>query len=359
MTDHPSPDHERRERHDPTLGAEALRRRVPAGGRESRSLDATGEIVVGIDGSEQSLGALRWAAREARRRGRPLRLVTAYSMPVFSGSGFDTGYATVDEAALARGVEELLDHAADQVRGVGVELRATVETGDASGALVELSRTAELLVLGSRGRGGLLGRLLGTVSTAVPAHAKCPTGVVPLSWSKEHLGPEELRSTPALVDRVVVGSDGSAQARAAMLYAAEEARLLGVPLSVVCALPPVTGALAWMPTAVDFEAMHEDVARALDGGVAWLESWYPGLEIGAELADGPPVQVLVEQTRRNSLVVLGTRGRGGFAGMLLGSTSQGVLHNAAGPVLVVPDRDDERIETRKDFDLDDVRPWDA
>ncbi|MFI7480847.1 universal stress protein [Kocuria sp. M1R5S2] len=357
MTDHPSPD--RDDRHDPSLGEEAMRHRLLPGSEAQRSLDATGEIVVGIDGSEQSLGALRWAAREARRRDRPLRLVTAYSLPVFSGSGFDTGYATVDEAALTRGVQELLDHAADQVRDVGVELRATVETGDPSGALLELSRTAELLVLGSRGRGGLLGRLLGTVSTAVPAHSRCPTGVVPLPWSREHLRAEDVRSTHAVVDRVVVGSDGSNQARAAMLYAAEEARLLGVPLSVVCALPPVSGALAWMPTAVDFEVMHDDVARALRGGVAWLKSWFPDLEIDAELADGAPVQALVEQTRRNRLVVLGTRGRGGFAGMLLGSTSQGVLHNAAGPVLVVPDRYDERIETRKNFDLDDFHPWDA
>nr|WP_255396258.1 universal stress protein [Kocuria sp. CNJ-770] len=177
MTDHPSP--EREERRDTSLGEEAVRRRSPAAGGQGRALDATGEVVVGVDGSEQSLGALRWAAREARRRGLPVRLVTAYSMPVFSGSGFDTGYATVDEAALTQGVEELLNHAADQVRPVGVELRATVETGDPSGALLELSRTAELMVLGSRGRGGLLGRLLGTVSTAVPAHAKCPTGWCP------------------------------------------------------------------------------------------------------------------------------------------------------------------------------------
>jgi nucleotide-binding universal stress UspA family protein len=357
MTDRPSPDRE--ERHEPTLGEEAVRRRRPAGGGESPALDASGEIVVGVDGSEQSLGALRWAAREAVRRGRAVRMVTAYSLPVFSGSGFDTGYATVDEAALTKGVEEMLDHAAAQVRSTGVELRATVETGDPSGALLELSRTAELLVLGSRGRGGLLGRLLGTVSTAVPAHSRCPVGVVPRPWAEAHLGEEELTSTGALVERVVVGSDGSSQARAAMLYAAEEARLLGVPLTVVCALPPASGALAWMPTSVDFEAMYDDVARALNGGVAWLKSWFPDLEIGSELADGAPVQVMVEQTRRNRLVVLGTRGRGGFAGMLLGSTSQGVLHNAAGPVLIVPDRPDERIETRKDFDFDDVRPWDA
>jgi nucleotide-binding universal stress UspA family protein len=361
MTDRPSPDREEgpAEGREPTLGAEAVRRRVPSGGGQSRSLDATGEIVVGVDGSDQSLGALRWAAREGRRRSRPVRMVTAYSVPVFSGSGFDTGYATVDEDALVQGVEELLNHAADQVRATGVELRATVETGDPSSALLELSRTAELMVLGSRGRGGLLGRLLGTVSTAVPAHAQCPTGVVPLPWAAEHLGEEQLTSTQALVEGVVVGSDGSTQARTAMLHAAEEAQLLGVPLTVVCALPPVSGALAWMPTAVDFELMFDDVARALRGGVAWLQSWFPDLEIGSELADGSPVQVLVEQTRRNRLVVLGTRGRGGFAGMLLGSTSQGVLHNAAGPVLIVPDRYDERIETRKDFDRDDVRPWDV
>ena len=115
-------------------------------------------------------------------------------------------------------------------------------------------------------------------------------------------------------------------------------------------------ARAWVEPS---EVMYDDVARALNGGVAWLESWFPDLQIGSELADGAPVQVLVEQTRRNGLVVMGTRGRGGFAGMLLGSTSQGVLHNAAGPVLIVPDRYDERIETRKDFDSDDIRPWDA
>ncbi|WP_101851517.1 universal stress protein [Kocuria flava] len=354
MTDRSSRDRDRERRRGPGRPEDAS-----TGSTAGDAPDVTGEIVVGIDGSEQSLGALRWAAREGRRRGLPVRMVTAYSLPVFSGSGFDTGYATVDEAALARGVEELLNDAAAQVRSTGVELRATVETGDPSGALLELSRTAELLVLGSRGRGGLLGRLLGTVSTAVPAHAKCPTGVVPLPWSKEHLGEEALAGTAALVERVVVGSDGSSQARAAMLEAAEEARLLDVPLTVVCAVPPVSGAVAWMPTAVDFEAMYDDVARALQGGVAWLKSWFPDLEIGSELADGPPVQVLVDQTRRNRLVVVGTRGRGGFAGMLLGSTSQGVLHNAAGPVLIVPDRYDERIETRKDFDLDDVRPWDA
>lgn len=347
MSEHPSPDRE----HGRATGGRPGRRRAA---EPHRPLDAAGEVVVGIDGSEQSLGALRWAAREARRRGRPLRLVTAYGLPVLSGSGLDTGYAAVDEAALTRGVEELLNHAADQVRDAGVELRATVEAGDSSGILLELSRTAELLVLGSRGRGPLLGRLLGTASTAVPAHARCPTAVVPLPWAQEHLRPGDLTGSHPLVEGVVVGSDGSTQARAAMLHAAEEARLLGVPLTVVCALPPVSGALAWMPTAVDFELMYDDVARALDGGVAWLRSWFPDLEVGSELADGPPVQVLVDRTRRNRMVVLGTRGRGGFAGMLLGSTSQGVLHHAAGPVLVVPDRPDERIETRKDFGLGDL-----
>ena len=75
---------------------------------------------------------------------------------------------------------------------------------------------------------------------------------------------------------------------------------------------------------------------ALQGGVAWLKSWFPDLEIGSELADGPPVQVLVDQTRRNRLVVVGTRGRGGFAGMLLGSVSQHCVSHSKCPFVVVP-----------------------
>ena len=306
------------------------------------------EIVVGVDGSEQSLGALHWAAREARRRGAPLHMVTAYSVPVIGGSTFDAGHAAYDDAAVSRALEDLVASARRSVAGLGVDIRSTVEAGDPSGVLLELSRCAQLLVLGSRGKGGFLGRLLGSVSTAVPAHSECPVGIIPLGWGRDCQLTENLNRRQAFVDGVTVGSDGSDHASAAMLCAAEEAQQLGVPLTLVCAAPSETGKFGWLPAPVDFGDLRGQVRSALDACVQWLQGHFPDLEMHGELADGAPVDVLVERSAHNQLVVTGTRGRGGFTGMLLGSTSQGLLHNCVGPALIVPSRDDPRLADRPD-----------
>ena len=304
------------------------------------------EIIVGVDGSEQSLGALHWAAREARRRGAPLRVVTAYTVPMIGGSTFDVGYAAFDDAAMNRAVEDLVADARRRVAELDVEVRSTVQAGDPSGVLVDLSRDAQLLVLGSRGRGGFIGRLLGSVSTAVPAHAHCPVGIIPLQWGTEYRVHEDVSRSSAFVDGVTVGTDGSEHASAAMLWAADEAEQLGVPLTVVCAAPSDAGTSAWLPSPVDFDDLRGEVRAALDACVAWLRSHFPTLEITGELVDGSPIDVLVERSARNQLVVTGTRGRGGFAGMLLGSTSQGVLHNCTGPSMIVPGFQDPRLSDR-------------
>lgn len=300
-----------------------------------------GEIIVGIDGSEQSYGALIWAVHEAKRRGVPVRLVTAYSLPVFTGTGFDAGYSVVDEEALRGGVAQILDEAISRVGETDVELRATVETGDATGVLLELSKRAELMVVGSRSHGGFLGRLLGTVSTSLPAHSHCPTVAVPMSYG------DKIDKDRTLLNHsktIVVGSDGSDQARVAILKAAEEADRRGVKLTLVNALAPYTGALNWVPAAVDFEAMYKEIADLQRKAAHWVRGYYPELEIEFKLIDGSPVQVLLEAGKESSLLVVGTRGRGGVAGMLLGSTSQGVLHNAEVPVMIVPELDDERAD---------------
>ena len=309
------------------------------------------EIIVGVDGTDQSLGALRWAAREAKRRGAPLHLVSAYSVPVYAGSTFDVGYAAFDQGALDDAVKELVREAALHVQNLNVEVRSTVETGDPSGVLLELSKSAQLLVLGSRGRGGLLGRLLGSVSTAVPAHSHCPVGIIPLPWAREHQLERDINETKAFIDGVSVGSDGSKHSSVAMLRAADEAQLLGVPLTVVCAVPPMAGAASWMPTPVDFENIYQEIADALNASVRWLRGHFPDLEINAELLDGSPIDVLVQQSNLNRLVVMGTRGRGGFAGMLLGSTSQGVIHNSAGPLMIIQGFEDERLADRPEVTL--------
>lgn len=301
-------------------------------------------ILVGIDGSEAGKCALSWAADEARRRNCPLNIVTAYTIPVFAASSMDAGYATLDDDVIREGAEEVLReaiHAADLSR---LDVRQRIESGDPSGVLLDLSEDADLVVVGTRGRGGFVGRMLGSVSSALPAHAKCPTVVVPQCVA------EVPADAPQRRDVVVVGVDGSDRARHAVLVAAERAQQRGVPLRVVCGIPPVSGALAWMPATVDQEALVADIEVQLGNGKRWLQSHFPELTIETEAVSGPPIEMLLEESERSRLTVVGTRGRGGFAGMLLGSTSQGVLHHARGPVMVVPDREDPRLASRADFD---------
>ncbi|MHA7240996.1 universal stress protein [Arthrobacter sp. TMS1-12-1] len=314
-------------------------------------------IVVGVDGSDQSTCALLWAAREAERRGTPLYVVTAYTVPVFAASSMDAGYATVDDEVIRESAQAVLDEAVGRLDGMPLEVHPRVESGDAAGVLLDLSEEAELMVVGSRGRGGFVGRLLGSVSSALPAHAKCPTAVIPVCTGVR-LGHPELgrkqgkdrdRVVPAVEPVVVVGVDGSEQARTASLAAAEEARSRRLPLRVICSVAPFNGSLAWVPAPVDRTALHADLAVQLAAGRDWLQSHYPDVDIRVDLVDGPPAEVLIEASATSELLVVGTRGRGGFAGMLMGSTSQGVLHHARGPVLVVPDRPDPRLEDRSSF----------
>ncbi|TLM87024.1 universal stress protein [Pseudarthrobacter sp. NamE5] len=315
-------------------------------------------IVVGVDGSDHGQCALVWAAREAQRRRRPLHIVTAYSVPIFAASGLDGGYATVDDSVIREGAEAIVRQALEKVLSYDIDVTGSVENGDASGVLLEMSETAELLVFGTRGRGGFVGRLLGSVSSALPAHAKCPTVTIPLvcadrlgeSTEDRRIRVEQAKAGHQRVENVVVvGVDGSEQARVAVLEAADQAERLGAILRVVCAVPQYSGSLAWVPAPMDRKALFADIRTTLDAGMAWLRSHFPNLPTESVLKDGSPVDVLVEESRRVELVVVGTRGRGGFTGMLLGSTSDGVLHHAKGPVMVVPDREDPRLTDRSRF----------
>lgn len=300
-------------------------------------------IVVGVDGSDQSFAAAQWALREAELRSLPVTLVTAYSMPVFAASALEAGYGAPDEDLVRGGAAQVLEETVQRLKQHGdfvVEVREAVEMGDAAGVLVDYSAKASLLVAGSRGRGGFLGRLLGSTSGALPAHSKCPVVIVPP-------GDHSARYEPGVP--VVVGVDGSNQGRVAALTAAREADLRGAPLRVVCAMPPVAGAVAWLPATVDETALVDELRETLNQGAEWLRSEYPNLEITTEVIDGVPVDVMVEESKTARLTVVGTRGRGGFAGALLGSTSHGVVAHTKGPVMVVPFAKDKRLETRKKF----------
>ena len=312
-----------------------------ARGESSDAATANG-VTVGVDGSEQSLNALQFAAQEASNHDLPLNIVTAYSIPVFAASSMDAGYASMDDEAFRASALETVEDAASHIKqfiGDGLTVRTFVESGDAAGVLLDFAEEADLMVVGRRGRGGFMGRLLGSVSTAIPAHAKCPTIIVPLT-AKDRTNTKDV---------IVVGVDGSDRARLAVLKAAERALAENATLRVVCAIPPLGGSLAWVPATVDQEAVFREVREQLSAGERWLKSYYPDLMFESDVIEGAPVEVLIDESRTAKLLVTGSRGRGGFTGMLLGSTSQGVLFHANGPVMVVPDGEDPRLEERKNF----------
>lgn len=321
-------------------------------------------VLVGVDGSEASLQALDWAAGYARRVGWPLHIVCSYALPSFTAASLDGGYAALDDTAIQEGAKAVLVEAEARVRDLGVRTTTAVATGDAAGVLVELSKDYGLAVVGTRGKGGFTERLLGTVSSALPAHAHCPVVVVPLRSERGRgatatMGSRGWRpptgSTPVVsaeppeaertaqeagpleVRRIVVGVDGSPQAEAALRHAIDQAQVWGAQLTAVAGVPVGTGAglLAWLPTNVDHDQVLADIKAGMDVIVDRYEKEYPGVVIRRIVLDGTGAELLTEFSSAADLIVVGSRGRGGFRGLLLGSTSQAVLHHSACPVLVV------------------------
>ncbi|MBL0887546.1 universal stress protein [Myceligenerans indicum] len=321
-------------------------------------------VLVGVDGSAASMHALDWAVAWAGKVGWSLHLVSSYTLPSFTAASLDGGYAAFDDTSMAEGAQAVLDEAEERAVAAGARVTTSVATGDAAGVLVELSEDHGLAVVGTRGRGGFTERLLGTVSSALPAHAHCPVVVVPLAsekkdmWSQEGaqetvlgsavagsaLEPEKIAPAATVgpdglpqVRRIVVGVDGSPQAEAALTQAIEQAQAWGAELSAVAGVPVGSGAglLAWLPSNIDHEQVLADVSAGLDAIVDKHEALHPGMSIRRIVLDGTGAELLTEFSTAADLVVVGSRGRGGFRGLLLGSTSQAVLHHSACPVLVV------------------------
>ncbi len=289
------------------------------------------EIVVGYDGSEQAGAAVDWAAREATARRVRLRVVYIERPNVLAGPpGADPWMAQQIEQ-IGR---QLTEEAEERARRVdGVDVRSTVLTGPPAGALVDTARDADLLVLGTRGRGELASALLGSVAYSVSAHAECPVVVV--------RGDGQVRPGPSAP--VVVGVDGSEPARAAVDAAADAAHRYGAPLTVVGAWQGTSaGAWAgeyWMITAEALEDMDKAAQRetqdVVSSAVAQAKQHHGDLAVEGVTTDGMPAKVLVDASVDAGLLVVGARGRGGFTGLLLGSVSHGVIHAASRPVMVV------------------------
>jgi nucleotide-binding universal stress UspA family protein len=296
-------------------------------------------VLVGVAGAAPRLHALDWAAAYAKRVGWALHMVCSYSLPSFTAASLDGGYAALDDTAIQEGAKAVLTEAQERVAGLGIPVTAAVATGDAAGVLVDLSKDYGLAVVGTRGRGGFTERLLGTVSSALPAHAACPTVVVPYRHATAGAEDEGRRDGDAVHDvrRIVVGVDGSPSAEAALRHAVHQAKVWDAELVAVAGVPVGGGAgvLAWLPAQIDHEQVLADLKAGLDVIVDRHEAMNPGLKIRRIVRDGTGAELLTEFSTAADLLVVGSRGRGGFRGLLLGSTSQAVLHHAACPVLII------------------------
>lgn len=301
-------------------------------------MESTKIILVGVDGSTESLAATTWAAHRALASGAQLQILCTYAIASYSAPTLDGGFAAIDDEALERGARIVVEEAEEHARSLGVtNIQTMTEAGDPAALLVEKSNDVDLVVIGTRGSGGFADRLLGTVSAAVPAHSSCPVIVVPKHSSGKQFSP---------VERIVVGVDGSEVASAALKTAIDEAGVWKAKLTAVAAVPLASGGsmMAWLPTAVDRNALLEDVRSSLGRAVDTALNGR-NLPVARHALDGSPAALLTEFSTAVDLVVVGTRGRGGFAGLLLGSTSQTVLHHSTCPVMVVPHGSYHRNET--------------
>lgn len=295
-------------------------------------------VLIGYDGSEQAVQALHYAARAALRQDLPLTVVTAYTVPTMAYAEAALTPVVPAEVARLNAARELLDEAREHLRDYSgaVDLRA--EWGDAAGVLVKLSAQAALAVVGARGRGGFLGRLLGSVSAALPAHAHCPTVVVHRDYE---LGEGAHRFEPIEEDApVTVGTDGSARAEAALDAAAQAALSRGTSLRVLMVIPSLEdwggSYAAWLPDPDVVETHRSRAATVLERGLEQRRREHPDLTITSEVLVGDPVRLLIAESADAQLTVVGTRGHGRVTSTLLGSVSRGLLQHAEGPVMVVP-----------------------
>jgi len=279
---------------------------------------ATTPVIVGVDGSEESMRAAEWAAREAQRHKAPLRIVSAAAMPSRMRARDAAPHTVADEV---RGVSARALGAAVK-RSEEVSSRLLMDTGLLIGppalAVTDSGSGALMLVVGARGTGGFAAMLLGSVSRYAAMHATCPVVVVREETSAVHL-------------EVVVGIRDLQDTSTPLAFAFGEAALRGATLVVVHSwngLPTGT----WHPA--DPEHLAAEAGRHLAGALRPWRNKYPAVAVRQDVMPGHPARVLANYTSRADLVVIGRHGHG--AGPAVGGIQHAVLSHARGPVAVVP-----------------------
>ena len=331
----------------------------PTDGADTTSSDASGSphvrtagVVTGYDGSPESGLALSWAAETARRRGSRLTLLHSVNLSFIPGfPAFDTSQV---EPELQDAAKRLVDHGAQRAGGTldASQIQTQFWLGSPAAQIVEASHDADLVVMGTRGRGRIAGGLLGSTSYAVAAHADCPVVVVRPTHEVTHAAdreagevasreeglPEVVR--PDATHPVVVGFDDSEPARRAVQAAADLAMEEGAELRIAHVVHvPSIDSWAYEETAhagtEHTHSVREHAEDALSAAIGLVKAKHPQLQVSPEVLYGSPGRALADLGSTAGLVVVGSRGRGGFTGLLLGSVSHTVIHNAECPVMIV------------------------
>jgi nucleotide-binding universal stress UspA family protein len=290
-------------------------------------------IVVGVDGSEPSKVAVRWAAREATMRNLPLTLVTAIPQPIFGSVALDPQAVRLlldvqqclkyqDDNA-RQTIDEAMKVVEDIAQDVGrPEINSEVFYSAPVPTLVDLSKDAQMVVVGSRGVSALRRGLFGSVSTGLVHHAHCPVAVI----HDELLSRLRLNRLP-----VVVGVDGSPASELATAIAFDEASRRGVELVALHAWCDTD--MSGIPS-TEWSACQSTAQETLAERLAGWEERYPSVRVRRLVVWDRPARHLLEESESAQVVIVGSHGRGGYARMLLGSVSTAVVHAARTPVIV-------------------------
>jgi len=280
-------------------------------------------IVVGVDGTEFSKAAVRWAAHEAQRRNRPLRVTHVFDWE-WREARYDTSQEYLDLSR--KHAEGITANAVYEARMVATRIQVEGDSvlGHTTARLLAEAEHAELMVLGSRGRGGFASLLLGAVSQRVATHAPCPVVVV--------RGRGE-----AAEGSVVVGVDDSTVADLVLETAFDQASGRDCALTVVRSFLPALPLWLSNVRAADVQTPGQDaIERArLEEQLAPWRAKYPEILVEVVLTHDSVAGALVEASRLGQLVVVGSRGHGAIASTLLGSAGLQLLHHAECPVYIV------------------------
>ena len=278
-------------------------------------------IVVAVDGSSQSSVAASWAARDAVLRNVPLTVVHAVATPTTTWPPvpYPDSLVTALEDEGKKAVMHAVKIAEEAMPDRKVPIKRQLVYSTPALALINMSEQAEMIVMGTAGRGLLARGVLGSVSSTVVRHANCPVAVI---------HDEDLPDPQA---PVLVGIDGSPVSESATEIAFDEASRRGVDLVALH---------AWSDIAVsdfhehDWSALEGEAQRSLAESLAGWQERYPDVTVHREVVRDHPARQITERSASAQLVVVGSHGRGGLTGVLLGSVSNAVLHSVRIPVIV-------------------------